>query len=151
MAIDIDGFKILSAIAARPDVYTAVRIEAGKAARALVVKQLKDKGLTVALLSEISSSIGEMSFHMILEQLSDAETKSLLTKVDKHNADMKVGSPDARRKHIVRLATKAVNPSHAPAKAIKEKKTPKEPKTAKPVIRAGADGKALRARRKSAP
>jgi hypothetical protein len=107
MALDVDGFAILQAITARPDIFPDIRAEAAKAGRALVVKQLKARGLAPADLRRIRDSLGAEPFALVLDGLTDAEARSLATRLDRHHPDLRSAPPDWLRRHLLALANDA--------------------------------------------
>ncbi len=146
MPIDIDGFAVLGAIAARRETFASLGVEASEAARGLVVKRLKDKSLTLPQLVEVAAALGCETFDLILDNLSDAEVKALLGKIDKHGPEAKGDSAPAKRRHVSRLAKVEVSPSGPAAKAAPAEKPPKPVNPT--LTRAGADGKFTRAKSK---
>jgi hypothetical protein len=128
MAIDIDGYAVLGAIAQKPDVFPAIKSEVSKVARMLVVKQLKDKTMSAAGLQIVGDAVGLDSFDLILDLMTDAEVKTLLGKVDKLNAEAKAAAPQSQRKHVSDLAHNRAEPAVKQSKPAK----PKEPRTTKP-------------------
>lgn len=152
MAIDIDGYAVLGAIARERRAFSAIQNEVSKAARSLVVKQLKEKSLTLQKLQAISGAIQHESLVLILDLMSDAEIKSLLTKVDKFNLEAKNNSPQAQRKQISNLAKGAISAAVKPVagKVTKTAKatTSKAPRVAKPKVERAINTKAFKATKK---
>lgn len=128
MAIDIDGYAVLGAIAQKPDVFPAIKGEVSKVARMLVVKQLKERTMSLAGLRNVGETVGFESFDLILDLMTDPEVKSLLGKVDKLNVEAKAAAPQSQRKHVSDLAHKRAEPAAKQSKPAK----PKEPKATKP-------------------
>lgn len=129
MALDVDGFAVLQAIAARPDAFPDIRAEVAKAGRALVVKQLKAKGLTLPGLRRVRDSLGAEPFTLVVDGLTDAEAKSLVMKLDQHHPDLKTAPADWPRRHLAALATGtepaskgSVQPGEPKAAAVKKSK-----------------------------
>ena len=135
MAIDIDGYAVLGAIARKPEAFLAIKNEVSKVARTLVVKQLKEKALPVQGLREIADAIDHEAFGLVLDMMTDAEINSLVGKIDKSNVEAKGETPQWQRKHLLELANGTVLP------AVKKAVT-KAPPKAKPkpdaVERAGS-------------
>lgn len=145
MAIDIDGYAVLGAIAHKPELFPAVKGEVSKVARTLVVKQLKDKGTSIAALRSVGTAIGSDSFDLIVDLMTDAEVKALLGKVDKLNAEAKSYAPPIQRKHVSDLAHGRAEPT---TKAIKATKL-KEPKAKPAQIERAASARFSKARKKA--
>lgn len=129
MALDVDGFSILKAIAATPDAFPDVQADAAKAGRTLVAKQLKAKGLGVQGLRRLRDLLGADTFALIIDGIAAAEAKSLIGRLDKHHPDAKSGPADAHRRRVVELAGGA-EPAlrQAPVKASKKAPAEKKPK-----------------------
>ena len=133
MALEIDGFAILRTIGVHPHLFKAVITDTGKAARTLVTKQITHKTITLKTVRDIRAAIGPDSFSLIVDGLTDAQVKSLATKLDKHAASQKIADGTARR-HIVALADGSAQlgePTPRAPKKAPSKKTataPGEPK-----------------------
>jgi hypothetical protein len=116
MALEIDGLAILCAIAEAPQAFPAIRQEVNKVAQALVTKQLKAAGLTVAALRAVREALGSQPLALVVDGLKDAEVKTLVTRLDKHHPDLKTGKPADQRRHLLALAS-GTDPVPKPAKA----------------------------------
>lgn len=129
MALDVDGFKVLRAIADAPEAFPDLRAEVAKIGRTLVVKQLKAKGLVLAGLRGVRRSLGGETFALVVDGLTEAEARSLITRLDKLHSETKAATPDWLRRHLVALAdgTEPVAKSTEP-KATKAKAPAKAPK-----------------------
>lgn len=119
MSIALDGFEVLRQVGKHPDVFASVRAEVDKQARALIVKCLKAKSAGLDLVRDIHKALGEEQFRLLLEGLKDAETKSIVTRLDKHHPDMKGGTAGWRRQHLSALADGSSEPL-APAAKVKK-------------------------------
>jgi len=119
MALDLDGFAVLRAVGSHAVLFADVRADAAKAARALIVKQLKNKTTTLQSARALRRALGDETFALVVDGLKDAEAKSLTTKLDKHHPELKTANPTWRRRHLLALAAGDVEPS---AKAVKAKK-----------------------------
>ncbi|MDB5655937.1 MAG: hypothetical protein JWQ94_3550 [Tardiphaga sp.] len=137
MSIALDSYQVLRAIGKHAELFKPVRAEVDKAARALVLKCLKAKTIDLEALRDIHGALGAESFELLVEGLKDAELKSILTRLDKHDPELKSGSAAWRRQHLLALATGGA-PSPPPAKAAK-KTTAKKGATGK----AGSEPKRL--------
>ncbi len=113
MALDIDGFVLLRAIAQSPDVFCDISGDVARAGRALVVRQLKAKTLTLRGLREIHDSLGAETFGLVVDGLSDAEVRALVLRFDRHHPDDKVTQLGGLRRHLAGLAS-WTNPSPNP-------------------------------------
>ena len=141
MPLDIDGFAVLGAIARKPDAFPALSGDIAKTARMLVVKQLKDKSLTIDAFCALADAIEVEHLGLVADALGDADLKSLLTKLDKQNAAIKEAAPQAQRKHLMDLASGQVRPTVKAAPA-------KVQKPSKPAVERAGNSKAMRARKK---
>src|SRR5689334_24622450 len=103
MAIDLNGFAVLQNISTNPELFSEAAAEAKKTARALVVKQLKAKSVTVSSIRAVQECLGGETFSLILDGLAENDLKSLLTKLDKHNPEVKTSTPGWRRHHLQAL------------------------------------------------
>ena len=148
MPIDIDGFAVLGAISRHPDYFSAIKNDASKTARMLVIKQLKEKTLSLGNLIQIASSIEHNAFELIIDLMSETEIKALVIKIDKHNFQAKAETAKWRREHIASLVKGEKSPSDKPPKAPKTAKVAKEPKPPKPPVERAVNSKAMRARKK---
>ncbi|GJE58239.1 hypothetical protein [Methylobacterium trifolii] len=129
MALDVDGYAVLKAVAAAPDAFPDIRADVAKAGRALVVKQLKAKALPLPALRRIRDILGAESFALIVDGLTDAEAKGLVTRLDKHHPDLKAASAAWHRRRIGALADRE-EPA-GKAKAAKNAKAPAAEKAPK--------------------
>jgi hypothetical protein len=130
MSIALDSFEVLRRIGKHTDVFKPVRAEVDKAARALVTKCLKAKAVGLGELRGIREALHHEPFELLLEGLKDAEVKSLLTRLDKHFAELKGDSGAVRRRHLLALAACEADPAPPPAKPAKKAKAAKVPKKA---------------------
>ncbi len=144
MAIDIDGYAVLGAIAKFPQAFPALRDEVSKIARLLVVKQLKEKTLAIDSFLSIAEVINHDEFDLILDLMTDAEIKALAGKVDKLNADAKIQTPQWQRKHLSELARSTIEP--AAKKPATSKKTASS--SAKPKVERAVNSRAMQARKR---
>lgn len=135
MALSIDGFAVLATIGREPALFSDIRSEAAKAAQALLAKQLKAKALTVAGLRRIEEALGGETFSLVVDGLSDADVKSLATRLDRHHPEMKDATAERRRRHVMALAT-GTEPAEKPKKAAAAKKAPARKPGKAPVERA---------------
>lgn len=104
MALDVDGFAVLQAIAAAPEAFPDIRTEIPKAARALVVRQLKARGLRPASLRLIREVLGGETFALIADGMSEAEVKGVVTRLDPHHPSLKTATPGWHRHRLTALA-----------------------------------------------
>ncbi len=128
MPIALDSYDVLRRIGKHADLFKPVRADVDKAARALVVKCLKDKSAGIDALRAIGEALGEASFGLLVEGLKDTEAKSILTRLDKHHPEVKTGTAAWRRQHLLALATGAMDASPPPAKPAKKAKAAKKEK-----------------------
>jgi len=142
MALEIDGLAVLCAIAEAPEAFPAIRGDVTKAAHALVTKQLKAKSLDLAALRAVRNALGPQPLALIVDGLKDAEVKALVTRLDKHNPEIKDGAAVAHRRHLMALASDqdpAAAPAAAPREAAKAPAKAPAVKAPKPAAEAPAE------------
>jgi hypothetical protein len=130
MALDVDGFAILRTIGVHPHIFKAVVADTAKAARTLVAKQIAHKNTGLRAVRDIRAAIGPDAFSLIMDGISDARIKSLLTRLDRHAAHAKAADGSARL-HVLALANGSAQPAEQPAatpRTARPKKTPAPPK-----------------------
>ncbi|MBK5957294.1 hypothetical protein CCR97_03605 [Rhodoplanes elegans] len=125
MALEIDGFEVFRSIGSHRAAFEAIAPDVVKAARTLVVKLIKDKKTELAAVRAIHSALGAEAFGLVTDGMSDAEIKSLGSKLDKHNPVFKETDPAAQRRLVLALAGGMAEP------AEKSKAAPKAPKVTK--------------------
>lgn len=152
MPIDIDGYAVLGAISRGRTAFSAIRNDVSKIARSLVVKQLKEKTLTLENLKAISAAIEHDAFDLILDPMPEREIKSLLVKIDKFNTAAKSATPQTQRKQISDLAKGLVSPaveeSRVKSRNAATVKPAKSLRQAKPPIERAINSRAMRAKKK---
>jgi hypothetical protein len=132
MAVELDGYAVLRRIGKKPEAFPALALDTKKAARALVLKQLKAKAADVARLRTVRTALKPEAFDLVVDGLSDAEAKVLVAKFDKHHPQIKMLDAPARRAHLRALADGSAEPTAKPkavpkAKAAKRPAAPPEP------------------------
>ena len=80
MALNVDGMAVLATIGANRRLFADVELEAAKAARTLVIKQLKARTSDLKVMREIRGALGRDNFLLIVETMTPAEVKSLANK-----------------------------------------------------------------------
>lgn len=121
MAIALDGFKVLRRLGEAPETFAAVRADADKAARALVVKCLKAKATDLDTARAIRKALHDKPFDLLVDGLKASEIKSLLTKFDRHHPELKTMSTQEQRARLLALTSGAAVPAHAVTKNRKTK------------------------------
>lgn len=104
MALDVDGYAVLQAMASAPEAFPDIRTDVPKLARTLVVKQLKARALRVASLRNIREILGSETFALIADGMSEAEVKGLVTRLDPHHPSLKTATPGWHRHRLTALA-----------------------------------------------
>ncbi len=104
MALDVDGYAVLQAMASAPEAFPDIRAEVPKAARSLVMRQLKARTLKVPALRLIRDVIGTEAFALIADGLTDAEVKAVVTRLDPHHPTLKEATPGWHRRRLAALA-----------------------------------------------
>jgi hypothetical protein len=124
MAIELDGFAVLRAIAAHESAFAAARPEIVKFAKSIVAQRLKDKETGLAQLREIFAALGAESFALIVDETPDAQLKSILARLDKNWAEIKTAEDEQLRGHLRDLAAGGVEPAQAAKRAAKKPAKP---------------------------
>ncbi len=104
MALDVDGYAVMQAMAAAPEAFPDIRAEIPKAARALVVRQLRARGLKAPALRMIRDVIGTEAFALIADGMTDAEVKAVVARLDPHHPTLKQATPGWFRRRLAALA-----------------------------------------------
>lgn len=138
MLLDVDGFAVLRTIGTNHAAFPAIAGDAAKAARALVLKQLTHKSTGVQAVRAIQAALGEEVFTLIVDGMSNAQIKSLATRLDKYGAAAKGGHGSVRL-HILALAAGTADPTEPAARAPKPARTRKPPPAPAPPPRVHFD------------
>jgi hypothetical protein len=125
MAIDIDGFGVMRSIASHPSAFPDVAADVAKAARTLVIKQIKSKSSSPKSLRDMRKALGAEPFKLILDGMPDPQIKTMVSRFDKHHPDLKASNPQWRRAHLSALVEGSIEPT-AKAKAASKKQTGKK-------------------------
>lgn len=131
MALEFDGFDAWHAIAESPDTFASLRADAAKSARAALVKYLKTKTLGIPELRAARKALGKDLFRLLVDGMKDAEVKSLVNRLDKHNPELKAADPSWRRQHFRALVKGDAEPAEKLVKPAKKTKAPRRPKPEK--------------------
>jgi hypothetical protein len=113
MVLDVDGFAVLRTIGVHPHIFKAIAADTAKAACTLVAKQIAHKNTSLKAVRDIRAAIGREAFSLIMDGMSDAQIKSLATKLDRHAAPAKVAAGTARL-HVLALADGSTQPLAQP-------------------------------------
>ena len=132
MKTDNQVSVIFHAIATRPEVFSAKPELKQKAARDIVVAQLKEKAFNLSRMREIALALGRECTLAVLEELPHATLSSLLGKLDKVNKDRAEEGRFAVS-HLLALAFGEVEPQ--PGKSRTPKSDQKKQKPEKEVVR----------------
>ncbi len=143
MPAGLDSGAVLRALADHPDAFPALRGDIAEFARKAMVKQLKDKALTLEALRRLTRACGEEAVATVLDGWEASDLAGLAKKADAHGpharagGDKSAGETAAARRHLLDLAAMRAEPSAKVEKAAKEPKAPKpvkEPKDARSKI-----------------
>src|SRR5262249_38751921 len=132
MPLDIDGFAVLARIAAHSETFQDIAKDVTAAARTLVVKQIKSKTTSLQRLRDIRAALQPEAFGLVMDGLPDAQIKSLLGKLDKHNPELGASTAEWRRQQVLALASGSAEPA-AKVKAPPKPKPGKKAKAEKPA------------------
>jgi Arc/MetJ family transcription regulator len=116
---ELDGFAVLRTIGENPDVFGEIDAAVAKAARDLVIKRLKSKSLAVHDARAVREAVGYDLFDRIVDGMSAAHLKSIVTKLDKHHPEMKGSSAQWLRQHLQTLLQGGAEPAQKAAKSNK--------------------------------
>jgi hypothetical protein len=126
MVLEIDGFAVMRSIGSHGGAFPAIATDLAKAARTLVVKEIRHKNTGLKALRDICAALGSEAFGLITDGMPDAQISSLASKLDKNNHKLKTCDPASQRRHVLLLATGSVEPME------KMKAQPKTEKVKKP-------------------
>ena len=125
MALSIDSQTVLRTFADHPQLYPAIQGDLADFARKALVKQLKSKSTTAALLRQIHDAVSFETLAVVIDGMSAAEIVALAKKVDLYSDHAKSGSDThAARAHLHAIAAGRAEPAVKPEKATTAK-TPK--------------------------
>jgi hypothetical protein len=130
---ELDGFATLREIGDHPDEFRAIDAIIAKAARELIVKRLKHKSLTVQDARAVRGAVGNEAFDLITDDLSAANLKSIVTKLDKHHAATKGSTPQWQRQHLRALLEGTVEPTPKSSRSKQASPPAKPPATSPPI------------------
>jgi len=129
MALDVDGFAVLRTIGVHPHIFKAIAADTAKAACTLIAKQIAHKNTGLKAVRDIRAAIGREAFSLIMDGMSDAQIKSITTRLDKHAVQEKIAAGTARL-HVLALADGSAQPTEQPQGAprtARPKKAPPSP------------------------
>jgi hypothetical protein len=112
--LDVDGLALLKAVSQTPDAFPDVHAEAAKAARALVVRQLKVKTFPLSGVRRVYEILGHETFTLVIDGLTETEARGLVSRFDPRHPDGKTASVHWLRRQIVALAGGAEPCAQAP-------------------------------------
>jgi hypothetical protein len=127
---ELDPYAVLRAIGEHPEVFAEIDTAIAKAARDLILKQLKSKSLTIEDARVISQAIGPGAVDSIVEGLPAAGIKSIVAKLDKHHPELKGSTAAWQRQHLRSLLGGTAQPTQ---KAAKPRRPGAQPKAAEPA------------------
>lgn len=104
MPLEVDGLTILKAILSTPDAFPDIKAEAARTARMLVIRQLKAKSLPLSGMRRVYETLGHTVFTLVVDDLTEAETRSLVARFDPRHPDGRTAPPHWLRRQIVALA-----------------------------------------------
>jgi hypothetical protein len=141
MALDIDGFAVMRSIGSHSSTFPAIAADLIKAARMLVIKQIRHKSIGLKELRDIRAALGPEAFSLITDGMPDAQVNALAAKLDKHHPELKISDSAWRRRHLLALADGSVEPmekAKAPPKPVKPKKSSPAPRAPERIFFASA-------------
>jgi hypothetical protein len=141
MALDIDGFAVMRGIGTHSEAFAAIAADLAKAARTLVVKQIRHKNTGLNALRDLRAALGLEAFSLITDGMPDAQIDSLAAKLDKNHPELKTSDSAWRRRHVMALADGSIEPTEkakARPKQERVKKTRAAPSAAERISFASA-------------
>jgi hypothetical protein len=129
MALDVDGFALLRTIGVHPHLFKVITADVVKAARTLVARQIVHKGTGLKAVRDIRAAIGPEAFSLIVDGLTDAQIRSLTSRLDKHASRAQVAGGTARL-HVLALAEGSAQPAEqlqAATRTARQRKAPAPP------------------------
>lgn len=111
MSTSVDGFGLLRAMGQHPDLFSAYRSEAKKAALALLKKKLKAKSTDLSEFRALWAAISSEQMAYVLDELNDKELGSLTKKFDRHYPGQADANGKQFRNHLRALATNQAEPA----------------------------------------
>jgi hypothetical protein len=126
MALDVDGFAVLRTIGVHPHIFKVITADVVKAARTLVTRQIANKDTGLKAVRDIRAAIGPEAFSLIVDGLTDAQIRSLTSRLDKHASRAKAADGTARL-HVLALADGSVQPAEQPQSATRAPRPRKAP------------------------
>ncbi len=124
MPAGLDSGAVLRAFADHPDAFPALRGDVAEFARKSMVKQLKDKALTLDGLRLIHRAGGGEMLSAVLDSWEATELAGLAKKADGHGPYARAGDDAAAaRRHLLDLAAGRIGPSGKAEKVKAEKET----------------------------
>jgi len=131
MANELDGFKLLRRIGKHAADFPDIAIDATKAARALVARQLKAKATGLQALRKVHEATGGKTFVLLVDGMSDADVAALVAKFDPHHPELKTATPAWRRARLAALAGGDTEPAGEPSASSQPKPRPAIKQTSK--------------------
>ena len=141
MALDIDGFAVMRGIGTHSEAFAAIAADLAKAARTLVVKQIRHKNTGLNALRDLRAALGLEAFSLVTDGMPDAQINSLAAKLDKNHPELKTSDSAWRRRHLLSLVDGSIEPmekAKAPLKQGKAKKAPPAPSSPERIFFASA-------------
>lgn len=134
MALDVDGFAVLRTIGVHPHIFKVITADVVKAARMLVARQIVHRDTGLKVVRDIRAAIGPEAFSLIIDGLTDAQIRSLRSRLDKHASRAKPADGTARL-HVLALADGSVQPAEQPQAATRTARPRKTPAPPSPPAR----------------
>jgi hypothetical protein len=153
LALELDVAAAMRAITNHSEAFFVIRADVAKAAgafaarlRSLIAKQIKSSGADLKALQSLQKILGVEAFDIVVNDINDAGIKTLVGKLDKHNAEAKTGTPEWRRRRFRALVNGSVGPKPAPKSAPKAGGVGKSVKPAAPKFLSDPSAGAVRKR-----
>ena len=147
MAMRLDGAEVIRRVINHPEIFP-IASEINEIAQKLVVESLKATKISLGDVKAICSTLGEQHFKMVADDMSAADLKSVIGKIDKSNEEAKRAGEALQRAMLIELATGRTQPLTAVMKKTTGKKIGNRKNAEADAITRALDSKAMRAVRK---
>jgi hypothetical protein len=114
MSLTLDGFEVLRRIVMNSQAFPALRDDVTKTAEQFVKKQLNARTMTIETYRSLADALGETALLVALEGLKPRQLVNLALRLDPYHTASRTDDSLFLRRHLIDLATGAVDPVHPP-------------------------------------
>lgn len=122
MKVVLDSYDLLSRIGANRETFEGIDALVRRQASALLIAQLKHKGLDLERYRQVRSAIGAEAFELFMDTADEKVLKPIAKKIDPHSTLAKTGDAEELLPHLLHLAAGKVEPSPKPARHSQDAK-----------------------------